>query len=84
VEPRRLVSLTFDNGPTPVVTDRVLAVLAERGVPATFFVVGERVEGPAGRALRVKRVRAEAGKEAAEMFAARVGLAPGGRLESGA
>jgi methionyl-tRNA formyltransferase len=37
-----------------------------------------------GGSLRVKRVRAEAGKEAAEMFAARVGLAPGGRFESGA
>ncbi|HXZ85984.1 MAG TPA: methionyl-tRNA formyltransferase, partial [Myxococcota bacterium] len=37
-----------------------------------------------GGALRVGRVRAELAKEAAQAFAARVGLAPGGRLESGA
>lgn len=37
-----------------------------------------------GGSLRVKRVRADAGKEAAEMFAARAGLAPGGRFENGA
>ena len=40
---RRRISLTFDNGPTPGLTERVLSVLAERGLPATFFVVGDRV-----------------------------------------
>ena len=37
-----------------------------------------------GGVLRVKRVRAEAGKEAAEIFARRVGLEVGQRFESGA
>jgi peptidoglycan/xylan/chitin deacetylase (PgdA/CDA1 family) len=37
--PARL-TLTFDNGPTPGVTERVLDTLAERGIKATFFVVG--------------------------------------------
>ena len=36
-----------------------------------------------GGALRVARVRADGGKEPAHAFAARVGLAPGARLESG-
>jgi peptidoglycan-N-acetylglucosamine deacetylase len=45
------VSLTFDNGPTPGVTERVLSVLAERGLPATFFVIGQKAATPAGRAL---------------------------------
>jgi methionyl-tRNA formyltransferase len=36
-----------------------------------------------GGALRVGRVRADGGKEAAHAFAARVGLAPGGLLEGG-
>ena len=36
-----------------------------------------------GGVLRVARVRADAGKEAAQAFAARAGLAPGARLENG-
>jgi peptidoglycan/xylan/chitin deacetylase (PgdA/CDA1 family) len=39
----RRVALTFDDGPDRVNTPIVLDVLAERGVHATFFVVGHRV-----------------------------------------
>lgn len=35
-----VVALTFDDGPTRGVTDRLLDVLAREHVPATFFVVG--------------------------------------------
>jgi peptidoglycan-N-acetylglucosamine deacetylase len=35
-----VVALTFDDGPTPGVTDRLLGVLEREHVPATFFVVG--------------------------------------------
>lgn len=38
-----MVALTFDNGPDPAVTPRVLDVLAGRGIEATFFVVGEKL-----------------------------------------
>ncbi len=38
------VCLTFDDGPHPEHTPRLLDVLAEEGVPATFFVIGERAE----------------------------------------
>jgi peptidoglycan/xylan/chitin deacetylase (PgdA/CDA1 family) len=41
--PGPVVSLTFDNGPWPGVTDAVLDELAQRGLPATFFVVGDRL-----------------------------------------
>lgn len=34
------VALTFDDGPTPGPTERVLDILADAGVRATFFVVG--------------------------------------------
>src|SRR5947209_5751253 len=34
------VTLTFDNGPAPGTTERVLDVLGERDLKATFFVVG--------------------------------------------
>lgn len=35
------VALTFDDGPHPVYTERLLDGLKERGVPATFFVIGK-------------------------------------------
>src|SRR6266536_975388 len=38
------VALTFDDGPTPVRTPRLLDILREKNVRATFFVVGRRVE----------------------------------------
>ena len=37
----KVVALTFDDGPYPPYTDRLLDVLAEKRVPATFFVIGE-------------------------------------------
>ena len=36
----RCVALTFDDGPCPRVTPAVLRILADRGVAATFFVIG--------------------------------------------
>jgi peptidoglycan/xylan/chitin deacetylase (PgdA/CDA1 family) len=36
----RAVALTFDDGPTPGCTDRVLEILAAHRVPAAFFVIG--------------------------------------------
>jgi peptidoglycan-N-acetylglucosamine deacetylase len=41
---QKVVALTFDDGPTPGVTEEVLSVLDEEGVKATFFVVGEELE----------------------------------------
>lgn len=38
----RGVALTFDDGPDPEVTPRVLELLARHGVQATFFVTGTR------------------------------------------
>ncbi len=48
--PRRL-TLTFDNGPSPGVTERVLDILARHGVQATFFVIGRQLRDPAAAAL---------------------------------
>lgn len=36
--------LTFDDGPDPLVTPRVLDILERHGLKATFFLIGERVE----------------------------------------
>lgn len=40
----RRVALTFDDGPNPVATPRVLEVLARHGVRASFFLLGRHVE----------------------------------------
>jgi peptidoglycan/xylan/chitin deacetylase (PgdA/CDA1 family) len=40
--------LTYDDGPTPGVTDRMLPVLAEAGATATFFVLLTRVRAHLG------------------------------------
>jgi peptidoglycan/xylan/chitin deacetylase (PgdA/CDA1 family) len=40
----RTVALTFDDGPHPEWTPRVLDALARQGAQATFFVVGARAE----------------------------------------
>jgi peptidoglycan/xylan/chitin deacetylase (PgdA/CDA1 family) len=55
----RAVALTFDDGPDPGSTPRILDLLAGRSVPATFFLVGER----AARAPGVTRAIAAAGHE---------------------
>jgi peptidoglycan/xylan/chitin deacetylase (PgdA/CDA1 family) len=41
---RRCVALTFDDGPHPVSTPKLLDILRDKGVSATFFVIGERAE----------------------------------------
>lgn len=38
------IYLTFDDGPSPNVTPQILKILKEEQVPATFFVLGSRVE----------------------------------------
>ena len=38
------VAITFDDGPHPEGTPAVLEILADEGIKATFFLVGEQVE----------------------------------------
>ncbi|WP_068964125.1 polysaccharide deacetylase family protein [Desulfosporosinus sp. BG] len=44
VEPKKIAYLTFDDGPYPQTTPRILKILQDEGVKATFFVVGRQVE----------------------------------------
>src|ERR1700753_1974255 len=39
----RRVTLTFDTGPTPGVTERVLDILAGQRILTTFFVIGSKI-----------------------------------------
>jgi peptidoglycan/xylan/chitin deacetylase (PgdA/CDA1 family) len=48
----RCVALTFDDGPD-VETGRLLDLLKQRGVPATFFVLGRQVEQHEALARRI-------------------------------
>ncbi len=58
---RRRITLTFDDGPDPRWTPKILDTLAVHGVPGTFFLVGER----ATRAPEVVQAIARAGHEIA-------------------
>ena len=44
---RNEVALTFDDGPDPELTPRILDVLAGHGAQATFFVIGRHLEAHA-------------------------------------
>ena len=55
------VALTFDDGPDPAVTPRLLELLARHGVRATFFCVGERVAQYPELARRISREGHEIG-----------------------
>ncbi len=41
---QRVVALTYDDGPNPPYTERLLDVLAKHNVKATFFMIGNRIE----------------------------------------
>jgi peptidoglycan-N-acetylglucosamine deacetylase len=50
---QKLVALSFDDGPTPEGVDAVLATLEPRGIKATFFLIGHRMEKWPGQARRL-------------------------------
>lgn len=55
VEPKQ-IALTFDDGPHEICTSKLLDGLKERGVQATFFLMGENIEG---KEELIKRMQAE-------------------------
>jgi peptidoglycan/xylan/chitin deacetylase (PgdA/CDA1 family) len=40
---KKMVALTFDDGPNPIYTRKILGVLSNHGIKATFFMVGQNV-----------------------------------------
>ena len=52
--PRRCIALTFDDGPSPQTTARLLDGLRERGAHATFFLIGEQIAGNEDLVRRMK------------------------------
>ncbi len=50
------IYLTFDDGPSTSVTEKVLDILKEENIKATFFIVSDRVQG---REKTLRRIAAE-------------------------
>jgi peptidoglycan/xylan/chitin deacetylase (PgdA/CDA1 family) len=51
---RRLVTFTFDDGPFPETAPTVLRILAQHRIHATFFLIGEYLEGDDKRATEAR------------------------------
>jgi peptidoglycan/xylan/chitin deacetylase (PgdA/CDA1 family) len=58
---RRRIALTFDDGPDPQRTPLLLEALAELGVPATFFLLGSKVDANPELAAQIARAGHEIG-----------------------
>lgn len=41
---RKVIALTFDDGPNPATTNKILDILKARGIKATFFVLGSKAK----------------------------------------
>lgn len=62
VDPKRkMVALTFDDGPYRPVTNQILDVLEKYGARATFFVVGSRVSAYSDCVVRAEALGCEIG-----------------------
>lgn len=55
---KKIISITFDDGPHPSNTTKVLDMLQSKGVKATFFILGENLYSESQKAL-VKRAHNE-------------------------
>ena len=49
----KTVALTYDDGPDPLMTPKVLDVLASHGAKATFFLIGSKVDESPELAARI-------------------------------
>ncbi|MEC0184575.1 polysaccharide deacetylase [Paenibacillus peoriae] len=56
IDGKKVVYLSFDDGPSGTVTPKILDVLKEENVKATFFLVGKAVEENEGTKNIVKRI----------------------------
>lgn len=52
--PKKEIALTFDDGPHPVYTQKLLDGLKERGVRVSFFLIGQNIDGNEDIILRMK------------------------------
>ena len=62
----KLIALTFDDGPNPVSTNRILDILEKHGSKATFFVVGYNIEKNIETISRAVSIGCEIGNHTAD------------------
>ena len=55
-ETHGVVAFTFDDGPNPETTPDVIAALEKYDIPATFFIVTQRLSGEKGRTVLAKEL----------------------------
>jgi len=60
-ELKHLVAFTFDDGPNPETTPKVIDALEKYNIPATFFIVTQRINGKLGARSREVLARELAG-----------------------
>ncbi len=60
---RRPVALTFDDGPRRESTPEILALLKKHGVHATFFFVGQALEGSSERVTEARAIARTAAEQ---------------------
>ena len=58
---KKYIALTFDDGPHPVYTPKVLDILADKNIAATFFVLGYRARLSPELLQRMKELKCEIG-----------------------
>ena len=58
---KKYIAVTFDDGPHPRYTQKILDILAEKKVAATFFIVGERAEIYPELLVKMKKQKCEIG-----------------------
>ena len=58
---KRYIALTFDDGPHPEYTGKIIKILSEKKAPATFFIVGNRAELHPVLLQRMKQANCEIG-----------------------
>lgn len=82
--PTGYVALTFDDGPWPGTTEALLDGLAERGVHATFFLVGSQIAGKEDLVLRMEEAGHQVGIHTWEhvLWKGMTGAEVQGQLES--
>lgn len=60
-KPKKLVALTFDDGPSKTVTPKILKTLKKHNIKATFFMVGSQVDENPKMAKQVQEAGHEIG-----------------------
>ena len=49
---KKLIALTFDDGPNTTTTTQVLDVLRENEVPSTFFLIGQNINAQSAQSVK--------------------------------